>query len=102
MALTISGTCVFKDRRGASCSATRVSTAVRSKFRDVDTSGMRGVAGPGICCRPFTSADSQLLCWICLFKEAHCLSNASTLLANGSTTSTFRQSDSDSARMRRW
>ena len=85
MPLTISGTCAFTDRREASCSATRVSTAVRSKFRDVDMSGALGVAAPGICCRPLTSANSWLLCWICLFNDAHCLSNSCTLLASGST-----------------
>ena len=35
--LTISGTCCCKARRAVSCSATRASTAAKSKSRDVDS-----------------------------------------------------------------
>ena len=84
MPLTISGICAFKDRREASSSATPASTAVKSKSKDMDTSGACGVAGPGIYCRPLTSANPWLLCRTCLFKDAHCLSNSWTFVANGS------------------
>ena len=100
--LTVSATCVFKDRREGSSSATRVSTAVRSKFRDVDKSRGCHVVGPGIRCCPLTSTNSWLLCCTCLFKDAHFLSNWWTGLENGCTTSTFRRSDSDSTSIRRW
>ena len=87
---TISRTCAFQERREAWCSATRGSTAVKSKFSDVDTSIAYGVAEPGTCCRILTRANSWLLCWTCLVKEAHCLTSSWTLLADGSATSTLR------------